>query len=346
MLHKPPEKEALTEEYEQLRNDYKRLEDALKEDLKMCLEQAEIRVLSIESRVKDFDSFWGKAQRKRCDNPLEDIQDICGLRVICYYPSDLEPVSEVIKDDFKVIEFEDKAESLKTKEFGYRSRHFINAPTDYSLKTPTYRGLDGLKAEIQVRTIFAHAWAELSHELDYKKEEHAPKRFQRTLHQLGAMLENLDDQFDEVHQQKAVYVREVSEEAKTIDRFDVDREMNIDTLQAILKVLWPNAGDSLMDTRVLLDDLQTLKMTFPDIFDAYNRSLSALHGLEQDVRNVWATGFEGWSRAGILRAALDVADDSWWSQRNRLTAVHPEYARLVDRWRKKVNRHSRPTLRN
>lgn len=303
-------------------------------------------MLSIESRVKKFDSFWRKVQRKHYDNPLEDIQDICGLRVICYYPGDVTPVSQVIENELDVIKLLDKADSLEPEEFGYLSLHFMVTPKEHMLRTVSYRGLDGLKAEIQVRTVFQHAWAELSHELSYKKEEHVPKQFRRRLAELSAMLVSLDRQFDEVHQQKAVYAREVSEEAKTVDRIDVGREMNIDTLQTILRVLWPNGGDSVEDALLLLDDLQSLGVTFPDIYDAYNSSQSALEGLEQHVRNAWGTGFEGWSRAGILRAALDLVDDSWWSQRHRVTGVHPEYARLVQRWRKAVNRDARPTLKN
>ena len=95
-MSKPLDKEALREQYEQLGSAHARLEQVLKSDLKLSLDQAGIKVLTIESRVKGFDSFWGKVQRVRCGNPLQDIGDICGLRVICYYPSDLDPVCDVI----------------------------------------------------------------------------------------------------------------------------------------------------------------------------------------------------------------------------------------------------------
>jgi len=342
----PLGREALRQEYDALRPRYKQLEDGLKRDLLTSLDRAGIKVLSIESRVKEFDSFWDKVRRKHYDNPSADMQDVCGLRIICYYPSDVEPVCQVIGSELDIVESVDKADSLEPEEFGYLSRHFVVTPNEHMLKTPSYRDLDGVRAEIQVRTVFQHAWAELSHELAYKKKQQAPRKFRRRLSQLSAMLEHLDDQFDEVRQQKSVYVRDAWEEARTRGEAAVGREMNIDTLQTILRVLWPNRGDSVEDASLLLDDLQTLGMTFPDIYDAYNSSQSALEGLEQDVRNAWGTGFEAWSQAGILRAALDLVDDSWWSQRHRLTGVHPEYARLVERWRKAVNRDARPTLKN
>ena len=336
MSEKPPDREVLRTQYDDECREYKKLKDSLKRDLKMLLDEAGIRVLAIESRIKEFDSFWTKMRLEHYDNPLEDMNDICGLRVICYYPSDLEPVCKVIKDAFEIIEYEDKADSMEPEEFGYLSRHIIATPKGAWLTTPSYQGLDGLKAEIQVRTIFQHAWAELSRELAYKKKEHVPRLFQRGLSRLSAMLENVDEQFDAFHLAKAEYGRSMSEEARESGHFDVSQELNIDTLQAFLSFLVPNRAESVLDTSVLLEDLQTLQMTFVDILDACNRSPSALQGLEQDVRDVWGTGFEGWSQAGIARAALDLMSDLWWNHRHEVLSVYPAYAQVVDRWRRKV----------
>ncbi|MCJ7620786.1 MAG: RelA/SpoT domain-containing protein, partial [Anaerolineae bacterium] len=113
MTERPFDKQALQQEYDRLRPKYEKLEASLRRDLYDTLHEAGINVLSIESRVKEFDSFWGKVQRKRYDNPLEDIHDMCGLRVICYYPGDVEPVCQVMGNDLDVIELLDKADSLE-----------------------------------------------------------------------------------------------------------------------------------------------------------------------------------------------------------------------------------------
>ena len=328
-MHTPPDKEPLREEYQQLNADYERLEDELKDDLKLSLEQGGIRVLSIESRVKDFDSFWGKVKRKRCENPLEDIQDICGLRVICYYPSDLDPVSELIQDEFKIIEFEDKAESLKTQEFGYRSRHFIVAPMDYSLQTVAYRGLDGLKAEIQVRTIFDHAWAELSHELDYKKEERAPKRFQRPLHQLGAMLENLDDQFDKLHREKREYHRTLSEEAKRSGVFDPDQELNVDTLQALLDFRFEDKVRNPKLTSNLLSVLNSLDMSMGELLKALDSVEDIVPLVQADLSKELGSWYA--TQAATVLIALALANDQYWQE--SAPYMSREEKRRIGKWR-------------
>jgi putative GTP pyrophosphokinase len=333
MVRKPTVKEALHEEYKQLGSDYARLEDALKSDLKLCFEQAGIQVLSIESRIKEFESFWRKVQRERCDDPLENIRDICGLRVICYYPSHLYQVCDVIKHDFEVIEFEDKADSLKTEEFGYRSFHIIVAPAEHSLRTPRYRGLDALKAEIQVRTIFAHAWAELSHELDYKKEEHAPKPFRRTLHQLGAMLENLDDQFDELRQRKVSYVMEVSREAEAAGEFDVSQELNIDTLQAFLDFHLPHTPAGESQRTDVLGTLQWNGITLQRLQAAHDRiggeeeilKLAPLAPIPQDEL----------TQPILAAMILDLTDDDWWHNRSRVGRLGP-YRRWVGETRQSL----------
>ena len=95
MTGEPLDKEALQAEYELIRPKYRRLEDCLKEDLTTSLSNAGVKVLDVDSRVKPFQSLWDKAQRTRCEKPLDDIKDICGLRVICYYRSDLQQVSHL-----------------------------------------------------------------------------------------------------------------------------------------------------------------------------------------------------------------------------------------------------------
>lgn len=321
MTQEPPHREALRTQYDGIHRKYEKLEESLRRDLNTFFDEAGISVLSIESRVKEFGSFWRNVQRKRCHNPLEDIQDICGLRVICYYPSDLEPVSEVVKGSFEVIEFEDKADSLRTGEFGYRSRHFVVTPKEHALRTASYQGLDELKAEIQVRTIFEHAWAELSHELEYKKEEHAPKELRRRLHQLGAMLENLDAQFDELHTAKVEYRRSVSEEAREIGRFDVSQDLNIDTLKAFLDFHFPESPPDERLTRRLLDDLLYRDGTLGTLQAAYER----IGGYEELIRLASSGPIprDEWTQPVLADFVLDLGDDEWWRARSRVGRLGP-----------------------
>jgi ppGpp synthetase/RelA/SpoT-type nucleotidyltranferase len=103
--------------------------------------------------------------------------------------SDIKKISDFIKKEFIVLESEDKEESLKVDQFGYRSFHFVVKIKNDWLKAPIYRELVGMKAEIQVRTILMHAWAEIQHKLAYKREEHIPDQFKRNLHILTRIVQ-------------------------------------------------------------------------------------------------------------------------------------------------------------
>ena len=73
---------------------------------------------------------------------------------------------------------------------------------DRSEETPGCGGRDrrsaevlGLKAEIQVRTLLEHAWADIGHEMTYKTELRVPDRIHRQFASLAAVLEGVDRQF-------------------------------------------------------------------------------------------------------------------------------------------------------
>lgn len=155
----------------------------------------------IEGRVKQYDRFIGKIWRKKIDNP-EEINDLLGLRIICFILSDVERVKEVIEKNFKVVQdMEDKAEALGTDKFGYRSVHYIASYND-------------LKFEIQIRTILAHAWAEIEHDRSYKSSFELPTELQREFFRLSADLESVDERFQQLVDRTEEYRNKVSKQAK------------------------------------------------------------------------------------------------------------------------------------
>ncbi len=341
MSEKRLDKEGLRTDYDELRPRYQKLENSLKRDLEASLRDAEISVLKVESRLKEFDSLCDKVRRKHYDNPLQEIHDVCGLRVICYYPSDVGRVSELIQREFDVVELVDKADLLEPEVFGYRSLHITVTPNKDMLNTVSYRGLNDLKAEIQVRTILQHAWADLSHELDYKKEEYAPKQFHKRLYQLNAMLDNLDGQFDELRREKGQYTREVSEEARRSGEFDPDQELNVDTLQAWLDFYMPDRERSRAGTAYLLDDMVQHGVNMSDFLDRYQKAKSLLEPMEQDLREVWGDEaepmrFTGWTQSGMGRAVLSLTVDEFWQTFKEVLSDN-EQSEVVERWRSQLS---------
>ena len=181
------DKEETRRRYLGLFASYEKLGTEIEVALRGLLGEKDIDFLDIVHRTKDFDSFWGKISRKHYADPFAEIEDICGVRIICYHYSDLDRAEEIIRREFSIQEYVPKEDLLKPNEFGYRSRHFVVSVEP--------NGSDNLKAEIQLRTILEHAWAAIEHKLQYKTRGGVPQDFSRELSQLAALFEIADRQF-------------------------------------------------------------------------------------------------------------------------------------------------------
>jgi ppGpp synthetase/RelA/SpoT-type nucleotidyltranferase len=103
--------------------------------LKAALEQAAIKYHSLPSRVKSPESFLEKVKRRETReseevqrgewDPLKEIQDIVGLRVVCLYLSDVERIATVVRNTFQVLSEDNKIEGTEVSSFGYMSVHFV-----------------------------------------------------------------------------------------------------------------------------------------------------------------------------------------------------------------------------
>jgi ppGpp synthetase/RelA/SpoT-type nucleotidyltranferase len=189
------DEDILFSEYNKIIPRYEDLGINLEQAFQTLLDNASLGVHLIDSRSKSFESFIYKIKRKGYKDPFQETEDICGVRIICFYQSDMEKISQLIHSEFDVIEYSKKADSFELDKFGYLSDHFILTIKKDWLKAPNYRDLGDLKAEVQVRTILMHAWANLSHELAYKKEC-LPDEDMRILYRLSALFEMADDEFD------------------------------------------------------------------------------------------------------------------------------------------------------
>lgn len=162
------------------------------------LESADIEVAQIESRTKEVRSFVDKIYRKneKYENPLDDITDLCGLRLICYYPEDAAQVGQLIEREFAVdwANSERPGTDSDPERFGYRSDHYVVQLSASRAALAEWSSYAGVKAEIQVRTVMQHAWAAVDHKVRYKRKD-LPPGLQRRLFRLSAMLEVADDQF-------------------------------------------------------------------------------------------------------------------------------------------------------
>jgi len=151
----------------------------------------------IQTRTKSISSLAEKIIRKnKYTNPLQEITDLCGARIITQTQQQVKQISQFIRENF-IIDWTNSLDTIKKlqiKEFGYRSVHFIVTPLKNEIlgvKIP--KNLQGKKAEIQVRTILQHTWADIVHDRIYKTTLKIPLEWERESARLAALLENADE---------------------------------------------------------------------------------------------------------------------------------------------------------
>ncbi len=122
----------------------------------------------IQSRLKSPESIRDKLLRKNLPFTLEAIEenifDIAGLRIVCSFVDDIYMLADCLlqQDDITLIKRKDYIEKPKVN--GYRSLHLI---VEVPIFLQDQKKL--MKVEVQFRTIAMEFWANLEHQLRYKK---------------------------------------------------------------------------------------------------------------------------------------------------------------------------------
>lgn len=130
------------------------------------------RIDRVHTRAKAVDRFVAKATKEvdgvtKYSDPFSQIQDQVGARIIVFYLSDVKAVSERIGRYFSHIEKRDLVPESES-EFGYFGLHYVlRTPTDV-LDPAWDKSLVPEFFELQIKTLFQHAWSEANHDLGYK----------------------------------------------------------------------------------------------------------------------------------------------------------------------------------
>ena len=170
------------------------------------LDDAGINYLSVTGRTKTVASFAEKARRTRdgsllYPDPLREITDTIGMRVITYVHSDVSAVAELLRDQVVVHDDRDMGrETAQEGRFGYASRHLLIGLDAAREGHAGYELLQGRSAQVQVRTVLQHAWAEFEHDIRYKgtmPDEHAAD-FDRRFTLAAGLLELADREFSTI----------------------------------------------------------------------------------------------------------------------------------------------------
>lgn len=160
----------------------------------------------VTARAKDPERFAEKAAqldddaRPKYTAPLTEIQDQLGARVIVFYVADVEPVRDAVLSYLRPIEVQALVPESDW-EFGYFGQHFVLAlphdviPDGVNLyEVPQF-------FELQIKTLFQHAWSEANHDLGYKASVPLTSDHRRRLAFTAAQAWGADRVFNELRQE-------------------------------------------------------------------------------------------------------------------------------------------------
>ncbi|ANW25806.1 hypothetical protein BA953_16550 [Vibrio coralliilyticus] len=207
----------VVESYRAIRPSYVLLTEKIQSLLTELLNLREIRFHLIDGRAKTVDSFQEKIRRpsKSYSDPLTELTDLSGVRVIAYYHDDIEKIADVLSSEFQVVEeVSHQASEYDPEEFGYISLHYIVKISQDRAELAEWNAYKDLLAEVQIRTVLQHSWASISHALQYKNEADVPKSLRRKLNRLAGLFELADEQFVDIRLESDTVKKKVSEQIK------------------------------------------------------------------------------------------------------------------------------------
>jgi putative GTP pyrophosphokinase len=130
------------------------------------------RIDRIAARPKSIDRFLDKAKKeengkRKYTEPLDQIQDQVGARITVFYQSDVEPVATIVKKYLRLVEDRNVIPESEW-EFGYFGQHFVSFIPKELISDLNKDDVPQF-FELQVKTLFQHAWSEANHDLGYKQ---------------------------------------------------------------------------------------------------------------------------------------------------------------------------------
>lgn len=176
----------------------------------LYLKEQRINIAYHSTRAKSIDSAYEKAKKQikkdgqyalKYSDPKNQIMDFSGVRIVVYLPSEVKSVCDAVKrifsDSIKSEDSEDKAEKLGDNKVGYLSVHYVIV---INTSQKEYAYLNGLKCEVQIRTVLQDAWAQIFHDRVYKGNLENDKNpvVERNINLLAGNLELIDKQINQI----------------------------------------------------------------------------------------------------------------------------------------------------
>ena len=204
--------EMILDEYRKKQPVFEKLRSIVTEQLQQSLDENNIIVAGVDSRIKTEESLTGKLELKGYKyHSLDDITDILGLRVITFFSDDVDVIAAIAEKLFE-IDWDnsvDKRKMLEIDRFGYMSLHYISRLPKSLYDDPAMPELNKIRFEIQMRSTLQHVWASIQHDMGYKTDVEIPREYQRSMTRLAGILELADEQFSQIRKDITEYRRKV-----------------------------------------------------------------------------------------------------------------------------------------
>ncbi|HFD2043499.1 TPA: GTP pyrophosphokinase family protein [Clostridium perfringens] len=291
------------------------IEEAIKED--------EITINSITGRVKEKESFCDKASKDKYTDPINQIKDLAGLRIITYINSDVEKISKIIEKEFEVDKENslDKGKLLGTDKVGYKSVHYVVKLKNERIQLTEYKKFKDLSFEIQIRTLLQHAWSEIEHDRNYKFSGVLPEEIKREFALLAGTLELVDVHFEDISNKIDKYSNDVKEHLKkgNLSDIKIDSTSTIEYLKNKFKLeieekrIIPSLIDSTIEELNLfgvktikdLDELMSIDMNLNCNAKKHFTAIVRLYMIKKDYEKYFKYSYPGYC-PGISRSSVEL----------------------------------------
>jgi len=196
-------------QYKKLRPLYKKFSKILKQVFKNLVRGTSSEFV-IQERIKTISSFANKIFNPdmKFTDPISEITDLCGIRIILPNINDMNGVCELIRNNFMydIITNEETFEAASLGHFQTYTIQLIPGLKLYErIELDIPDKIFDLKAEVQIRTYLSHGWAANQHKIFNKYQFKVPKPYKQELSRVKSLVSIEDNALNNITKKMQEY---------------------------------------------------------------------------------------------------------------------------------------------